>query len=285
MSQLNLQEHLCCDASPELRRLIFTVYHFREGEELPDKRMEDTVIFFLLEGKLLVNCGPFLGCKINDGSLFVIPNGTAVSGMVVKDAVVLRCILNMEGHLCNRYFFESLKRYVDVKSLEYRLGVLPIYERLREFALFLVRCLEDGLDCLHFHNYKSNELILLLREYYTKEELAHFFYPILSQDWDINSFVWSHYKKAADVNELAEMAHLSLVTFNRRFKKAFGETAARWLERRRAEDVLREIQLSRKSFSEIAMELRFSSSAYLTTFCKRYFGKTPKELRADSKPR
>ena len=84
-----------------------------------------------------------------------------------------------------------------------------------------------------------------------------------------------------DVNELADMAHLSLVTFNRHFKKAFGETAARWLEKRRAEDLLREIQLTRKTFAEIALEFRFSSPAYLTTFCKRHFGKTPKQLRTD----
>lgn len=120
----------------------------------------------------------------------------------------------------------------------------------------------------------------MFRGYYTKEDLAHFFYPVLSANWDINSFVLNHYKKVNDVSELANMAHLSLVTFNRHFKKAFGETAARWLEKRRAEDLLREIRLTKKSFTEIALEFRFSSSAYLTTFCKRHFGKTPKELRS-----
>lgn len=285
MSQFYLHEHQNCDDYADSRQAVFSVFRFREGEELPDKRMEHTVVFFLLEGKLLVDCGSFLGCEICSGFLLLIPNGTVVSGKAMEDTVVLRCALNMEGHPCERYSFEMLKRYVDEEVIEYRCGLLPVCERLREFASLLVRCLDDGFSCRLFHDCKQSELMLMLRGYYTKKELARFFYPILSGDWDINNFVWSHYKKAGDVSELARMAHLSLATFNRHFKKAFGETAARWLEKRRAEEVLREIRLTKKSFSEIAMELCFSSSAYLTTFCKRNFGKTPKELREDFKQR
>lgn len=283
MSQLYFDDHQNCDDFADSRQAAFSVSRFREGEKLPDKRMEHTVVFLLLEGKLLVDCGPFLGCEVCSDFLLLIPNGTAVSGKAMEDTLVLRCVLNMDGNFCSRCSFEMLKKYVDEEALEYRCDLLPVRKRLREFASFLVQCLDDGLGCRHFHDCKQNELMLMLRGYYTNEELARFFYPILSKDWDINNFVWSHYKKASNVSELAKMAHLSLVTFNRHFKKAFGESAARWLEKRRAEDVLREIRLTKKSFSEIAMELCFSSPAYLTTFCKRFFGKTPKELREGSK--
>lgn len=280
MSILYRKEHSLCKeyASPE--RSIFTVFRFRAGEDLLNKTMGYSAIVFVLSGKILANCGSFLNCVVRSGSILLIPSGMTISGLALEDTLLLRCVFDMGGHLCNRYSIESLTEFIDLDKWEYQFNLLPIGERLSEFAFLLVRCLDDGLGCFHYHQAKREELMLMLRGYYKKEELARFFYPLLSTNWDINSFVLNHYKKANDVNELADMAHLSLVTFNRHFKKAFGETAARWLEKRRAEDLLREIQLTRKTFAEIALEFRFSSPAYLTTFCKRHFGKTPKQLRA-----
>lgn len=280
MSLLYLHEHIFCKEYLDPKVAAFTVYRFKKGEKLPDKIMEYTAIIFLLEGKILTNCGSFLDSEVHPGCVFLIPNGVAISGIALEDTVALRCILNMEGRLCNRYSLETLKKYVDVDTIDYNLELLPIRDRLREFAESLIHCIDDGLGCRHFHRSKQEELLLLLRGYYTKEELARFFYPILCSDWNMNSFVLNHYKEASNVGELAEKANLSLVTFNRRFKKAFGESAARWLEKRRAEAILREIQLTQKSFSEIAEEFYFSSPAYFTTFCKRCYGKTPKELRS-----
>lgn len=281
MSILYRKEHSLCKEYASPGQSIFEVYRFRKGEELPSKIMDYTAIVFVLEGQILSNCGSFLNCVINSSCILLIPSGMKISGVALEDSLLLRCIFNIEGHLCNRYSFESLTEFIDLDTWKYKFDVLPICERLSEFVSLLIRCLDDGLGCIHFHRSKCEELMLMFRGYYTKEDLARFFYPVLSANWDINSFVLNHYKKANDVNELADMAHLSLVTFNRHFKKAFGETAARWLEKRRAEDLLREIQLTRKTFAEIALEFRFSSPAYLTTFCKRHFGKTPKQLRTD----
>ena len=230
MSILYRKEHSLCKEYASPGRAIFEVYRFRKDEDLPNKIMDYTAIVFVLEGRILANCGSFLNYVINSGCILMIPNGMKISGVALEDTLILRCIFNIEGHLCNRYSIESLTEFIDLDKWEYQFDLLPICERLSEFVSLLIRCLDDGLGCFHFHQWKREELMLMFRGYYTKEDLAHFFYPVLSANWDINSFVLNHYKKANDVNELADMAHLSLVTFNRHFKKAFGETAARWLE-------------------------------------------------------
>lgn len=280
MSILYYQEHSHCKDFLTPEQAALKVYRLKKGEKLPEKVMEYTAIILLLEGRIKTSCGASLDCEVRSGCVLLIPSGVSVSGEVCEDIVAVRCILDMEGHLCSRYSLESLKRYVAANERECPLNLLPIRDRVRRFAELVIDCVDDGLGCRHFHRAKQNELMLLLRGYYTKEELAGFFYPILCMNWNMNSFVLSHYKEAEDVGKLAEMANLSVVTFNRHFKKAFGESAARWLEKRRAEDVLREIQLTKKSFSEIAVEFHFSSPAYFTTFCKRCYGKTPKELRS-----
>ncbi|WP_430736582.1 AraC family transcriptional regulator [Parabacteroides distasonis] len=39
---------------------------------------------------------------------------------------------------------------------------------------------------------------------------------------------------------------------------------------------------SSKSFADIAMQYNLSSQAYLSTFCKRFYEKTPQEIRNSS---
>ncbi len=85
-----------------------------------------------------------------------------------------------------------------------------------------------------------------------------------------------------DVKEFAVRANMSLSTFNRRFKETFNDTAKNWLLLRKQEFVEHDITLSNLTFNEIAEKYSFSSTSYLVTFCKKYFGKTPNELRKEA---
>lgn len=119
----------------------------------------------------------------------------------------------------------------------------------------------------------------MLRAYYTKEELACFFYPLLGKDMGFKDFVLSNYLAIADIPEFARQLNLSIDTFKRRFKEAFGESAHKWITLRKSELIYRDLVVSEKTFTEITTEYGFSSQAYLCTFCKKYFDKSPQELR------
>ena len=117
---------------------------------------------------------------------------------------------------------------------------------------------------------------------YTKEELALFFYPILGKDMEFKDFVLMNSRSIFDVKDFAIRANMSLSTFNRRFKETFNATAKTWLLLRKQEFVRSDVTLSTLPFSEIAEKYQFPSTSYLTTFCKKYFGKTPNELRKEA---
>ena len=180
-----------------------------------------------------------------------------------------------------RFTLENLPKLIDFSTIQHKYTVLLIRERIMQFIDSLILCLNDGLGCRHFHQLKQKELALLFRGYYNKEELAHFFYPILSENMDFKELVLANYTYAKDMESIAERMNLSPTTFNRRFKKNFGESFAQWQEKRKADDILREIRMTDKTFSEIANEYNFSSPAYFTTFCKRNFGKSPTEIRGE----
>lgn len=84
------------------------------------------------------------------------------------------------------------------------------------------------------------------------------------------------------LGEFAELANTSIDTFKRRFKEAFGEPAYKWMTRRKAEHVYRDLALTTKSIADIAEQFHFSSIPYLTTFCKQHLGKTPQQIRNEA---
>lgn len=279
MSLLYIKEHLSCREYSSPENAIVRIHNQESSTNLWEGYVANSLIAFLMKGKIIANCGSYTNIEISEGELFFIPNNSYVSGFALEEVQLITVVFDTSMNLCSRFSLENLVSQVKLEKVEYDFTILPIRPRLLSFLSLLEQCLSDGLGCMHYHNSKRNELMLMLRAYYTKEELACLFYPALSVDLDIKDFALSNYNKVKDVKEFASLAKMSSVTFNRKFKKIFGESAAHWLEKQKSKDILQEIEQTNKTFAEIAESYNFSSPAYFVTFCKRNFSKTPKELR------
>lgn len=139
--------------------------------------------------------------------------------------------------------------------------------------------LKLGVNEANFHKLKREELFLYMRTFYSRKKLAFFFYPVLGCEVDFKDFVLTNYRSMKDVRQFAEAANMTLSTFNRHFKETFGDSAYQWMKANKAEMVRNSIVTTDANFTEIAHEYSFSSSAHLTSFCKKTFGQTPTELR------
>ena len=186
--------------------------------------------------------------------------------------------------LCNLYTIENLVRDTQGASLPAEGHfTLPIRPRLREFLDLVRHCLDDGLSCVHYHELKRAEFFLLLRAYYSKEELAGLFRPLLGIDHDFRQQVLDACAKGCcDIAAMAGQLNMSTATFQRKFKQTFHETAGQWLLDRKAERIVRQLKTTSLSFDQICFENGFSSLAYFSNFCKRVFGKTPTQLRNEA---
>lgn len=100
---------------------------------------------------------------------------------------------------------------------------------------------------------------------------------------NFKDFVLANYKQVKDVKDFAEKAHLSLSTFNRRFRENFNASAHQWLVSKKVESVRRDILMSNLTFSEIADKYNFSSPNYLATFCHQHCGMSPNEMRVQGR--
>lgn len=138
---------------------------------------------------------------------------------------------------------------------------------------------EEGLNCIHYHRLKQEELCILLRGYYSPEQLYGLLGSIVGGSDNFKDFVLRNYKNITDIAAFASIANMSVRNFQRKFKAEFNLSAREWLNERRAEHILRDIRSSDKTIAEIALSYGFASPSYFTIFCKQHFGKTPSQLR------
>lgn len=207
--------------------------------------------------------------------MVIIPQHIPNNITALEDSRLLLLFWNKDVKSCNRQFVESLFTSVSEKGNH----VLPIRTPLLEVLESVRTYLASKLQCRHMHCLKQQELLLVLRGIYTKNELIEFF-QLVSSSWDsFEEFVLNNYKKVNTVKEFAELYCTSERSFGRKFKHCFNESPYRWMQKKKAERILEKISETEISFQDIAMDFNFKSQAHFSFYCKRMFGLTPRQLR------
>lgn len=281
MTLLCKNEHISCTNYAEEFNKVFTLMEIPEGHTVERRFLNTTFLVILLQGDIEIRYEIDKYFTPQLGYMFLLPKNKQITTFARKATTLLLCSFTNYLKLCSCFSIQQLSHFISESTCQ-NPYCLKLDIRLQSFFSLLVDCLKEGLGCIHYHQIKRDELFLYLRAGYTKEELALFFYPVLGQNLEFKDFVLMNSRKIFDVKNFALQANMSLSTFNRRFKETFNETAKNWLLLRKQEFVKRDVALSNLSFSEIAEKYKFSSTSYLDTFCKKYFGKTPKEIRKEA---
>lgn len=281
MTLLYKNEHISCTNYAEEFNKVFTLMEIPEGHTVERRFLNTTFLVILLQGDIEIRYEIDKYFTPQLGYMFLLPKNKQITTFARKATTLLLCSFTNDLRLYSRFSIQQLSHFISESTCQ-NPYCLKLDIRLQSFFSLLVDCLKEGLGCIHYHQIKRDELFLYLRAGYTKEELALFFYPVLGQNLEFKDFVLMNSRKIFDVKDFALQANMSQSTFNRRFKETFNETAKNWLLLRKQEFVKRDIALSNLSFSEIAEKYKFSSTSYLDTFCKKYFGKTPKEIRKEA---
>ena len=75
---------------------------------------------------------------------------------------------------------------------------------------------------------------------------------------------------------------MSPIACKRKFRETFGISARQWLIRKKEQKLIRDILMTNISIAELAEKYKFTAN-YMTTFCRKRFGKSPTELRLEHK--
>lgn len=95
-----------------------------------------------------------------------------------------------------------------------------------------------------------------------------------SQQW-----IEGHYTKEINFDKIAERFGMSRRTFERRFKKATGDTPLAYLQRTRVEAAKRLLETSYHSFEEICYRMGYENSGHFREVFKKYTRLLPTEYQ------
>jgi len=92
------------------------------------------------------------------------------------------------------------------------------------------------------------------------------------------------YAKPLDIPALARIALASEAHFIRSFRRTFGETPHRYLQRRRVERAMWLLRATERSVSEVCLDVGFTSFATFSRTFREIVGESPSSYRTQGPP-
>ena len=236
-------------------------------------------VLFVLKGEVQVGLGREHTISVHANRMVLIPQREENRLTGITPAECLLLFWNKEITVCDKMYFDSISHEKPIATNDHTLPIRkPLLHALRQVLFYL----ETGLLCRHMHILKQREIILILRGFYAKNELAGFFAGASGIGSKFENLILNNYRKVKTVKEFASLCCVSERSFNRKFQHYFNQSPYQWMQERKAELIHEKICNPDIAFREIAREFGFSSSAHLTCYCKKQFGTTPTHLREES---
>ena len=92
------------------------------------------------------------------------------------------------------------------------------------------------------------------------------------------------YAEPLDVRAVAAVAHISEAHFSRTFRKVFGETPHRYLQRRRVERSMFLLRETDRSVTDVCLDVGFTSLGTFSRMFREIVGETPSGYRMGHGP-
>lgn len=276
MKLLYVEEHVACKNYVSDFQIGFSVNQEKKGEVMKFNDKYFNYMIFILDGELMISCNEFRNHLCVKGEMVFIGQDSESLVEVVTDARFILLSFDNQFTLCDQLTLESLKQYERTPAVFNKLDIRAPLHTVLESVIFY---LDHKIQCKHLHAIKQKEVFLVLRAFYTKEEIACFLSPMLNRNLDFKAFVLQHYQEVKTVEELAGMCQMSVRSFNRRFNDYFDDSPYSWMLKQKSRHIKTRLADGRTSFSAIIKEYGFSSPAHFTTYCKKQFGMNPSKLR------
>ena len=277
MKLLYLNEHLSCLNYQVKSDAGFVSYKLEKGDIYQIDNSKSACGLFLISGEISLNLGMSPEIRITQKEMIFIPQNVEAH---IEALIASKCILlfwDKNVNACDKFFLASLP----TRKLTTDIGnpILPIKRALMVVLDSVSSYLEAKLLCRHMHSLKQQELLLVLKGFYTKKELATFFSASTGIRQHFERFVLENYKKVNSVKEFADLYYISERSFSREFHSCFGESPYKWMQKKKAERIREMISDPQFTLQEIAVKFEFSSPSHFTAYCRRLFGVPPSQLR------
>ena len=265
------KKHLLSDFNIE-----FHLKQERKDKTIQIKERHLNHILFLIEGEINISYHEFRNHLCKAGEMIFIPQDSIATAESYTEIKYLLLSFNNQNILHEDLDWNELKEYDNERDIFHKLDIRPPLQDVVDSIAYYQK---NKIVSIHLDEVKEKEIFLMLKVFYTKQEVARFLKPLLKQDMDFKAYVIKHYTNAKNVEELAKLCDLSVRSFTRKFKAHFDDSPYRWILRQKANQIKILLADKKISMQAIIKEYGFSSPAHFTTYCKKQFGLTPSTFR------
>lgn len=276
---LYIHEHLQCKNYLSDDKCTFSKYLLKKDAPVNIHFLNQYLFVFVLSGKLGLTYENGHKIEMENSKMYSIGFDQSVLVNPFEDSLIILLTFDRPQILCDEFNLMSLKEYLPKQDMAVR--SLRVNEYMQNFLDTMQMYLDNKMLCKHLQGLKQSEFFFIMRGFYTKEENAMFFYPIIEAKNPFKLLVREKAKNVETVKDLADACNMTTKTLTRRFKETFNETPKQWLLTRKKQQVKLEV-LRTDNFKELQGKVGFSSYAHLNEYCIKQFDKTLKQLR-DSK--
>ncbi|MDR1344637.1 MAG: AraC family transcriptional regulator [Tannerellaceae bacterium] len=276
MKQVDLKEQTAKKHTLSDFNIEFYFKHEKKDKTIQIKDKHLNHILFMLEGEVNVSYNEFRNHLCKAGEMIFIPQNSTIAIESFSEVTYLLLSFNNHIVLYEEFEWGELKGFDGERDIFHKLDIRQPLQDILESIVFYKN---NKIESIHLSEVKEKEIFLMMKNAYSKQEIARFIKPLLRQDLDFKAFVINHYIKAKSVDDLASMCNLSIRAFTRKFKTNFDDSPYRWILRQKSNQI--KILLANKKIpmQAIIKEYGFSSPAHFTTYCKKQFGQTPSMFR------
>ena len=194
------------------------------------------MLFALLEGEISISCGQFRNIPVTKNLLFFLPQNISVKAVALTNCLLISCNIGSDMRMYDR-MVTKLRHYLP-KGFRYHYPILPTFPLLNDYFHLLIQGITGEMTTNAYQRLKREELFMYLLTFYPKEQMAQFFYPMLSIMPLFRNFIICNFRKYKTLQSFAKAANMSISTFNRKFKAEFGMTARQWINKHIADEIL-----------------------------------------------
>lgn len=276
-SMLYTDEHFKCSRYIKDVKYGLRYKEYKQGSIVTGDSIDANLIIFVLKGSIMYDCSTKLDDTIGAGYMMFVPYKMLCDLKFVEDSVIIELSFEHWDFKCNVTPFEKLRTMCNY--IENPTHVLPITAPLQSYLDLLKIYLRSGVSCGAMHKLKVNEFFMLIRHFYSKEQVAGFLGPLLGGSHEFRMMCLRMREKSHNISELVSGSGMSKSKFYEEFRKEFGDiNPKKWFDAYLEYRVLREAAKPGATVKELAYTFGFDAESSFSQYCHRHFGVTASEL-------
>lgn len=255
----------------------FRLYNLAKKEDVVIQE-DRSALMFVLEGEVQLVGLKDKQAEVLRNSVSLLPIASKVLIRSKNKARVLIVSFDPTNYFSIEYTQELL-RYSSNESISH----IDLKDNLMPFLRSVLSYIDDAADMTELSELLRAEMFVIIRLYYSQEDISGLFSPVLNTDLAFKQLVMRHCLQTETLDGLAALTRYSKSGFIKKFHRCFGVSPYKWILDYKVKRILQEIQLSNKQFKQIADDYGISNLSYFYTFCKKHFGKSPSAMRKEGK--